>query len=1127
MSDKTTAKAAATPQQQPAPRAPRTRSVRPPASQVRLRAEQLPGAAPPPRESEATAPVPSSEITASPAGNPTPANDEADQQTVRYVADRIVGAIATGRYESALAEIEALTLRQRGFLLEDYARRNNSNYFDSKSDQPTQNLWDYVKVIVRSGLTGPGFARVIAVLRNLPSQHIVADLAEGLISKKSDEANVSNKISSIPQESRKITLSLYNAYYGDFGIGSDIYDRALYEHLVAALKEDVSIRRVYALLDHPPTVAEQLYYAVGDAGSNDERTAQSILIGELSKGSDALVTIQTDWKAYVQNQNGWLPTQPKAAGTLEATVNSGSTTDVREILELLLYQQSRLTSLEREAGQTQDADRQAQLGDLASQTSSVVINKIAQILKPGLLASLSASDPTIRLAFVRQARIVRERAQEARQKVREGNRGKEALAENDATITSLRKAIDAPDSEYQAIRALATDRYEEDRFELLRQQDETLADEIYFLAMQKGSGYSAAIVKRVKDIWQNDGALAEFLTGTRTPVISDLTGLPLRPAYNPAVDLRLDEPYLQRFRVSIAGNFDSVARGAARIALELEAEGDAALKAVDELLEPLPLEQRQAIVGEFMRVKVGLTPRNANGVAQDFRLFYLDFNFTPSEVGTRIVQRLSPAATDLRTGGQQASERDRDTERPALRFLGSAASRTFFNGEGNEQAVEAARERFFDFQRLKEQRPEAFRDLLAFYGVRTEAELVSKLTTNFDQQLATREGAREAAAGVIEKFITLVTRSALVVALGPTGLPGLLASLGGFVSGFLVHSGISGGSYDLFSRVNLATLLEEVAATVFEVAKIEDIISQTVKLAAAPRNLLSGGKTNSLDVEAFLAWVARKPTIVNGKEIVEAAPFPLQPSSAASTGIAILSGILKSQGTKLLEKGVGNAVAGVDLPSIHEFIGKYIVANLIVATGKNKLSPSAKVDIETEFLTRLPLNIAAVAVHGPPPGAAFARAVVSELIKILAVTPPDQINPDKIGDALQQQVLWSAVFAVSVGTAQSIVGAARGRQTLEQAEAAPDTTTELLRNQSIIKDGIPTSPFKVAYDKYKADVVSRSQTPLSGLQFLRNRELLDQYYPGQAADHAGLIKAFDNYGIFIDNGTQFDERKPQ
>jgi hypothetical protein len=321
----------------------------------------------------------------------------------------------------------------------------------------------------------------------------------------------------------------------------------------------------------------------------------------------------------------------------------------------------------------------------------------------------------------------------------------------------------------------------------------------------------------------------------------------------------------------------------------------------------------------------------------------------------------------------------------------------------------------------------------------------------------------------------------------------------------------------------LATLLEEVAATVFEVAKIEDIIGETLKLVATPRNLLAGGKPDAKKLELFNEWLRKPSKLKNGEIDVGPLPFSLQPPPALDNGIAILSGILKSQGTKVLEKGVGNAVAGVDLPTIHEFIGKYFVANLAVAGGKTKLSPTKKINIETEFLDRLPLNVAGVAIHGPPPGAAFLRALISEVIKIAATTPPDQLNIDKFADKVLEQALWSAVFAVSVGTAQSIVGAARGRETLEQAEDAPDTATQLLRRQLVIKDGIPTTPFKTAYDQYRADAKSRSETPVSGLAFLRNKTLLDQYYPNHEADRSTLLKAFDNYNIYLDAGTRLDE----
>lgn len=1063
---------------QPAPRAPRTRTVRPPASQVRLRAEQLAGTAPPPAENAADAPAPATELTASPATSQSPVNDEADQQTVRYVADRIVGAIATGRYESALAEIEALTLRQRGLLLEDYARRNNSNYYDPKSNEPRQNLWDYVKQIVRSGLTSPGFARVIAVLRGLPSRHHVSDLAEGLISKKSDETNLTEQINKIPQESRKAIIGLYSAFYDNFGIGNDTQERALYEHIYASLKKDIPTRRVYALLDHPVTAAEQLWYAAGSSASADEHAALTILLGELSKGADALGQLRADWKAYVQDYIDWLPGVPSRVGDLETTLKANLSSSAGEILDLLIELRRGAIHLENDARAEQDPAEKLRLGYKSAQRDLFFLDKVAQVLEPGLFSFLFASDKSERKALATQGRILQARAEQARQALvaqsQNQSQAQAAIDKTDVSIDDLRRLSSAPVTHTVAIADLAADSREAPEYELLAQQSESLADEVYFLATQKPPGYSAELVKKVTTIWLDQGKLLAFVQQARTPVQSRVTGQILRPAYDPSSDLLLDEPYLLRFLVSVAAKFDPIERGAKRLQLELLPGGDAALSAVYALLRDVPADTRLAIVSRFLFQQTGLPPSKPSSVGEDFRFYYLERNFTRSEVGTRLVNLLSGPATDLETAGQQADERERDTERPALRFLGTAVSRVFFNGEGNELSLAAAQGRFANFNRLKQENPQAFADLLSFYGVHSEAELTMLLSSDFDQRLLTREGGREAAAGVIEQFLTLVTRSALVVALGPTGLPGLLASLGGFVTGFLAHSAISGPGYDLFSRVNLATLLEEVAATVFEVAKIEDLIGQTVKLA-----------------------------------------YSSVPPQRAASQIAILSGILKSQGTKVLEKGIGNAVAGVDLPTFQEFVGKYFLANFIVATGKTKFSPNtlAGVNIETEFLRRLPLAIGSVAVHGPPPGAAFARAVVSDLIKLLATTPLDQLNTDRLLRLLQERAAWSAVFAVSVGTAQSLVAAATAQETLQLAANNPSTTNQLLRNQVVVKERGASAPFGPAYDRYLADTEAAGGTPVSGLAFLRDRTLFENYNTDAAGDRSALLKALDNLDL--------------
>jgi len=1135
MANKTSAKTAASGQQaSQAARPARSRSVRPPASGVRLRAEQVLESAPPlPAEASPSLPpattAEASPSLAAPSSAPTQ-TEEADRAKVRQLALPIRENIAVGQYEAALAQVKTLTPRQLRLLIEtELASRN-------------EHLADAVKSALRGGRRGYGFAKLIAVFHYLSAGDNVTDIAQGLISGKSNEEDITNQIIAIPEPSRKAIVAVYNAFYDNIGIGNDSNNQALYEHISAVFNKPIPIRRIYALFDHPVTAAERLYYASGSLSGADEHAALAILIGELSKGADALSALKADWKTFVQNQSGWLPRDSEPVGTLEATVQANLSRDASEILDLLTYQADRLSRLQHDAAQTQDPDKKAQLDDLGAQTSLVVIDKIGQILKPGLLSSLSAPDNSERKALAEQSRLAQGRAYEARAALADSPKRQQLIAETSTTISSLRASIGAPELRRDALRDLGSSRAESDEYELIGQQSESLADELYFLAAQKPSGFSAVAVQKISPIWQDDGKLGEFLKDTKTPVHSSLLGYILRPAYNPSVDLNLEEPYRQRFQVSIAAQFDSVARGASRIALELSPGDDRSLKQVYDLLLPLSETQRQAIVATFLQVTQGVPPTRPESVGEDFRQYYLERNFQApqldahgtgaggflgsvgelaarhlftsnfgrSEIATRLVNLLGGPATDLETASQQAKERDADTERPALRFLGSAVARTFLGGEGHEQSLTAARDRLAELQMLKETQPELFREKLAFYGVKTEAELVAKLLQDFDRRLATREGAREAAAAVVEKFITLVTRSALVVALGPTGLPGLFASLGSFVTGFLVHAGISGGGYDLFSRVNLATLLEEVAATVFEVAKIEDLISQTVKLAATPRNLLARGGDHPVKLEKFLKYLEGGPKILGEKDYPE---LFLETSPGVNTAVSILSGILKSQGTKVLEKGVGNAVAGVDLPTIHEFIGKYVIANLGVASIKTKLSPTAKLTIETDFLSRLPRSIAAVALHGPPPGAAFVRAVVSEAIKLLATTPADQLNFDKFAAALQEQLLWSAVFAVSVGTAQSIVGTLNGQKTIEDAQAAPDYTTQLLLQQVIIKNGVETTPFGNAYNRYNQDAKAQSLPVLGALQFFNDRSLLDEYYPDASKDRPTLLKTLENTSI--------------
>ncbi|PSM31001.1 hypothetical protein [Haliangium sp. UPWRP_2] len=904
----------------PAPARPaRSRSVRPPASGVRLRAEQVLQSAPPlPAEASPSLP-PATTAEASPSlaapSSAPPANEEADRALAGQLAPRVRENISLGLYEAALAQVRTLTPRQFGLLIE--AEYNNSH----------EHLADFVKSVVRGGKREAGFAQLIAKFRYLPDSHPIIDLAQGLISKESNETNLTQQINKIPPPSRRALISIYNAFFSNVGLGrDDIQDLALYEHIRENLKKDIPTRRLYAAMDHGVTRAEELYYASGSYFGTDEHAALAILIGELNKGAEALTELNADWKTYVQNDSGWLPGRPPVPGELEATVKANLSASAGNIFDLIKYLRREQNHLQRATERTSDESEKLRLGYESSQLDLLVLDQVAQELRPGALSFLFASDTAERKALATQGRLLQERAQLARNVVLGQSQSSAALDETDASIDSLRQASLAPVSHTVAITELAADSREEPEFELLAQQSASAADQVYFLGMQKPAGYSAELLKQTNALWSNQGKLEAFHTEARTPVQSRVTGRVLRPAYNPLIDIRLDEPYLQRYRVSLAVNFDPIQRGAARIALELQPGGDAALSAVYALLDPLPQLLRQQVVGYFLYLQSGVAPSKPSSVGEDFRVYYLERNFTRSEIGTRLVNLLNGPTTDLESAGEQAQERVRDTERPLLRGLGTAVSRLFFNGVGNELSLDAARARFSDFQRVKAQSPQAFQQLLEFYGAFDEAELVAVLNADFDQRLLTREGGREAAAGVIEQFLTLVTRSALVVALGPTGLPGLLASLGGFITGFAAHSAVSGPGYDLFSRVNLGTLVEEVAATVFEVAKIEDLISATVKLA-----------------------------------------YSSVPPARAASQIAILSGILKSQGTKVLEKGIGNAVSGVDLPTFQEFIGKYVIANALVATGKNKLSPSAGVTLDYGFLQRLPLNIAAVAVHGPPP----------------------------------------------------------------------------------------------------------------------------------------------------------------